>query len=108
MRDGDDTDTTEVEAVSIETGIEGGIASAMGAGVKTDGFLKQFELIIRQVFQQGSPQTFYHLGCARAMLLVVAVIFTATIMEIGKEPDDGDIAFGCSQQQAVALDALPM
>lgn len=42
------------------------------------------------------------------MLLVVAVIYTATVVEIGKKPDDGDIAIGRGQQQAVALDTLPM
>jgi hypothetical protein len=42
------------------------------------------------------------------MFLVITVIFTATIMEIGKEPDNGDIAFRRGQQQAVALNTLPM
>ena len=42
------------------------------------------------------------------MLLVVAVIFTATVVEVGKETDDGDITLGRGQQQAVALDTLPM
>ena len=43
---GDDTDTAEVETVGIETGIDGGIACAVGASVKTDGFLEHFELLV--------------------------------------------------------------
>ena len=43
---GDYSDTTEVEAVGIETGIDGGIACTVGAGVKTDGFLERFKLLV--------------------------------------------------------------
>ena len=46
FENGDYTDTTEVEAVGIETGINGGIACAVGAGVKTDGFLEHFKLLV--------------------------------------------------------------
>ena len=41
-----DVDAAKVEAVGIETGIDGGIARSMGAGVKTDGFLECFELLV--------------------------------------------------------------
>ena len=42
------------------------------------------------------------------MLLVVTVIFTAAVVEVSKETDDGDITFRCGQKQAIALDTLPM
>ena len=46
LRVGYDVDATEVEAVGIETGIDGGIARAVGDGVKTDGFLERFKLLV--------------------------------------------------------------
>ena len=46
---------TEVEAVGIETGVDGGIAGVVGGGVEITSGLEEVELLVGQVVQEGFP-----------------------------------------------------
>lgn len=45
----------QVEAVGIETGVDGGIAGAVGGGVEIACGLEEVELLVSQVLQEGFP-----------------------------------------------------
>ena len=108
LRIGSDAYPAQIQSVGIETCVDGGITRTTGGGMETTGFLKQFKLTVGQVFQKRIAQAVHQLGGSWAVLLIIAVILTAAVVQVGKETDDGQVTFGCGQLQTVLLNALPM
>ena len=103
-----DAGPANVEPVGIPAGPNGRIIVTQAIGMAHASIAENLETGVGKV-EGRTTKSRSVLRAACAVALVPTIVFAATVMEQGKEPDNDDIrAAARSEQEAIALDTAPM
>lgn len=103
-----DAHTPKVEAVGVETCVDGRIAAFRHCRMMATSFGEQLEFFVREEGQQRAADALDHLRRARAMFLVVAVGLATRIVEVSKLRDNIGVDFWRQEPHAVIVDTVLM